>query len=78
MYARHTNSSASVRISYYCHTFYFGRVCIATDKAVATDDVYYCNEKGQILDIDFRKFKTFREGTLFGLLEETTVTRTGK
>lgn len=56
-----------------CKAYQFQR--FATEKAVATDDVYYCNEKGQILDIDFRKYKTFREGTLFGLLEVTPVDR---
>ena len=73
--AKLINSNDSVRTLSLRYTIYFGRVCIATEKAVATDDVYYCNEKGQILDIDFRKYKTFREGTLFSLLEVTPVDR---
>ena len=40
------------------------------EKAVATDEVYYATENGQILDCDFRHMNCFRQGILYKLLAE--------
>jgi hypothetical protein len=35
---------------------------------VATDEVYYATENGQILDVDYKNMNMFRKGTLYNLL----------
>ena len=35
---------------------------------MATDEVYYATENGQILDVDYQHMNMFRFGTLYGLL----------
>jgi len=59
----HLSSDTNIAKSYQFQRF-------INDKAVATDDVYFANEKGQILDVDFLEMKLFRDTTLAGLLEE--------
>jgi len=39
-------------------------------KAVATDEVYWATENGQIFDCDYRNMNMFRSTTLFDLLAE--------
>ena len=41
---------------------------IVNEKAVATDEVYYATEKGQLFDCDYRNMNMFRAGTLYSLL----------
>jgi hypothetical protein len=40
------------------------------EKAVATDEVYYATENGQIFDCDYKHMNMFRKGTLYDLLAE--------
>ena len=44
--------------------------CIVNEKAVATDEVYYATENGQIFDVDYHNMNVFRSGTLYNLLCE--------
>jgi len=37
---------------------------------VATDEVYYATENGQILDVDYKHMNMFRFGTLYSLLSK--------
>mmetsp|Transcript_24689 Transcript_24689/g.30813 ORF Transcript_24689/g.30813 Transcript_24689/m.30813 type:complete len:101 (-) Transcript_24689:561-863(-) len=39
-------------------------------KAVATDEVYWATENGQIFDCDYRNMNVFRRKTLFTLLTQ--------
>ena len=39
-------------------------------KAVATDEVYWATENGQIFDCDYRNMEMFRNSTLFELIKE--------
>ena len=41
---------------------------LVNEKAVATDEVYYATEKGQLFDCDYRNMNMFRFGTLYDLL----------
>ena len=50
--------------------FYLCVFCIVNEKAVATDEVYYATENGQIFDVDYRNMNVFRKGTLYNLLCE--------
>ena len=43
---------------------------IVNEKAVATDEVYYATENGQIFEVDYRNMNVFRKGTLYNLLCE--------
>ena len=43
---------------------------IVNEKAVATDEVYYATENGQILDVDYKHMNMFRYGTLYSLLAQ--------
>ena len=43
---------------------------IVNEKAVATDEVYYATENGEIFDCDYRNMRQFRAGTLYALLSE--------
>ena len=36
-----------------------------------TDQVYYANERGQILSVDFHNMNVFRKSTLYKIIEET-------
>ena len=40
------------------------------EKAVATDEVYYATENGQIFDCDYKNMNMFRKGTLYDLLSQ--------
>lgn len=37
---------------------------------MATDEVYYATETGQILDCDYKHMNMFRKGTLYSLLAQ--------
>ena len=43
---------------------------IVNEKAVATDEVYYATENGQIFDCDYRNMNMFRKGALYELLSQ--------
>ena len=43
---------------------------VVNEKAVATDEVYYATENGQIFDCDYRHMNLFRTTTLYSLLCE--------
>ena len=45
-------------------------ISIVNEKAVATDEVYFATEKGQIFDCDYRNMNCFRTGTLYELLTQ--------
>lgn len=45
-------------------------VGLVNEKAVATDEVYYATEQGQIFDCDYKNMRMFRKGTLYSLLEQ--------
>lgn len=49
-------------------------------KAVATDEVYWATENGQIFDCDFRNMNVFRRDTLYTLLTivPSTIGRMGR
>jgi len=42
--------------------------------AVATDEVYFATENGQILDVDYREMELFRKKPLYTLLNGVTST----
>ena len=44
--------------------------CVVNEKAVATDEVYFATENGQIFDCDYRNMNCFRKDTLFELLAQ--------
>lgn len=44
---------------------------LVNEKSVATDDAYFSNERGQIIDVDYQNMKLFRDTTLHHLIEET-------
>lgn len=39
---------------------------------MTTDDAYFANEAGQIIDVDQMNMRCFRDSTLHHLIEETT------
>ena len=50
-------------------------LCVLVNAAaVATDEVYFATENGQILDVNFRHMNLFRNSTLYSLLGEVTST----
>ena len=53
---------------------------LVNEAAVATEEVYFATEKGQILDVSFRNMTTFRSTPLYSLLGEveTSIGRLGR
>ena len=49
-------------------------VSIVNNKAVATDDVYWATENGQIFDCDFYNMQMFRNSILYDLLVQVPTT----
>ncbi len=43
---------------------------LVNEKAVATDEVYWATENGQIFDCDYKNMNVFRVNTLYALLCE--------